>query len=126
MSFTRCNSIKDLNDYRAYRRQKKAEYRQKTGSNQYNRRRWKIDEIKQVIEHKIPDRELSKKISRSVTAIQKKRYEVRDAVREVKRETSVYNSMTNKELFNILRNSISNQDIKVVIDILEDRTAGIV
>lgn len=126
MSFTRCNSIKDLNDYRAYRRQKKAEYRQKTGSNQYNRRRWKIDEIKQVIEHKIPDRELSKKISRSVTAIQKKRYEVRDAVREVKRETSVYNSMTNKELFNILRNSVSNQDIKVVIDILEDRTAGIV
>lgn len=126
MSFTRCNSIKDLNDYRAYRRQKKAEYRQKTGSNQYNRRRWKIDEIKQVIEHKIPDRELSKKISRSVTAIQKKRYEVRDAVREVKRETSIYNSMTNKELFNILRNSVSNQDIKVVIDILEDRTAGIV
>lgn len=126
MSFTKCNSIKDLNDYRAYRRQKKAEYRQRTGSNQYNRRRWQIDELKQVIEHKIPDRELSKKIRRSVTAIQKKRYEIRDAVREVKRETSVYNSMTNKELFNILRNSVSNQDIKVVIDILEDRTAGIV
>ena len=126
MSFTKCNSIKNLDDYRAYRRHKKAEYRQRTGSNQYRRRRWKIDELKQVIEHKIPDRELSKKINRSVTAIQKKRYEIRDALREVKRETSVYNSMTNKELFNILRNSVSNQDIKVVIDILEDRTTGIV
>ncbi len=39
----------------------------------YRKRRWTPEEVAQVMEHSIPDSELSKKIKRSVKSIQEKR-----------------------------------------------------
>lgn len=51
----------------------KAKYRKKTGAFMYEARSWDEFEDKLVLSHAIPDRELSKKIRRSVTAIQIRR-----------------------------------------------------
>lgn len=51
----------------------KAKYRKKTGAFMYEARSWDEFEDRLVLSHAIPDRELSKKIRRSVTAIQIRR-----------------------------------------------------
>ena len=48
-------------------------YRKRTGAFRYDKREWTIQEDKLVMLHKIPDRELSVKIHRSVSAIQIRR-----------------------------------------------------
>ena len=60
------------------RRWKKG-YRKRTGSDRYIPREWSIQEDKLILEHKIPDRELSNQIQRSVTAIQVRRSRLKGA-----------------------------------------------
>ncbi|MCD8006000.1 MAG: hypothetical protein LUF29_03355 [Oscillospiraceae bacterium] len=48
----------------------------------YNRHAWTEEEIKMVMEHTIPDSELSEKIGRSIKAIQEKRRRLKQAEAE--------------------------------------------
>ena len=56
---------------RNLRNEQRTRYYAKTGI--YERREWTLEEIELVLAHEIPDMELSKKIQRSVKAIQLKR-----------------------------------------------------
>ncbi|MCD7785129.1 MAG: hypothetical protein LUH18_06065 [Oscillospiraceae bacterium] len=66
------------------RRQKKIDrkkYYAKT-SNLYPKRAWTAEEEKLVMEHSVPDSELSAKIGRSLKSIQEKRRRLRNAEAE--------------------------------------------
>lgn len=77
----KCKSgYKDPDKYRDYRNRCKARYRAKTGSNVYEPREWTKEELRIVQAHEIPDRELSEKINRSVTAIQNARYRLKEGI----------------------------------------------
>ena len=77
----KCKSqYKDLNKYRNYRNRCKTRYRARTGSNVYEPREWTKEELRMVQAHKITDRELSKKINRSVAAIQNARYKLKKGI----------------------------------------------
>lgn len=71
---------KDLDKYRNYRNRHKARYRAKTGSYSYKPREWTKEELQMVQAHEIPDRELSKKINRSVVAIQIARHRLKEGI----------------------------------------------
>jgi hypothetical protein len=74
MSFS-SNHYRDREKYREVRERWKSKYRVKTGAYKWFSR-WKEGDIRRVMEHSIPDRELSKEIEHSVSAIQKKRWEM--------------------------------------------------
>ena len=77
----KCKSnFKDLNKFRVYRERYKTRYRARTGSNRYKLREWTKEELRMVQAHEIPDRELSEKINRSVSAIQVARYRLKKGV----------------------------------------------
>lgn len=79
MSFkTSCYKNREV--FREVNKKYKRGYRNRTGSNKYERRSWsKIDDAR-VLSHSISDRELSKEIERSVTAIQHRRYRLRNGI----------------------------------------------
>ena len=58
---------------RKYRNRMRKRNYQQTAYAPNHRQKWTVSEINMVLEHKIPDRELSTKIGRSVGAIQKTR-----------------------------------------------------
>ena len=64
-------------NYKKYTREQKIEmkrrYRERTGSFIYEKRPWTTEEERLVLYSNLTDRELSEKIKRSVSAIQKKR-----------------------------------------------------
>lgn len=62
-----------IHKFRIYRERYKRNYRKKTGSGKYQFREWDFVEDAMVLRHDISDRELSKIIQRSVTAIQIRR-----------------------------------------------------
>ncbi len=69
------------------RRQKKIDrkrYYAKT-ANLYPKRAWSEEEIRMVIDHSIPDSELSTKIGRSLKSIQEKRRRLKDAEADAKK-----------------------------------------
>lgn len=77
----KCKSdYKDLDKYRNYRNRSKARYRARTGSYSYKPREWTKEELQMVQAHEITDRELSKKINRSVAAIQGARYKLKKGI----------------------------------------------
>lgn len=57
---------KNRERYKEYKRR----YRNKTGSGFYKKREWTLNEAILVLEHNVLDRELSKKMKRSVQSIQ--------------------------------------------------------
>lgn len=70
----RCTCYKDKDRFRQKREEWKTGYRKRTGAFLYPARDYSIYEDMAILEHSIPDRELSKKIERSVNAIQKRRW----------------------------------------------------
>lgn len=76
---------KDLNKYRDAKRKEKRRYREKTGANRYQPRRWTEYEVKLVVRHVMPDRLLAIKLNRSVGSIQLKRTRIKNP-RKVNRE----------------------------------------
>lgn len=73
MSF-KSSHYKNQDSYRKVNNKYKSSYRLKTGAFKW-RRKWTPEEINKVLEHNIPDTELSKELNRSVNAIQRKRWE---------------------------------------------------
>lgn len=63
------NGYTNIEDWRKERERQKRRYRKKTGSYKW-KRKWTEAEIERVLEHSIPDVELSKEIKHSVVAIQ--------------------------------------------------------
>ncbi len=77
----KCKSnYKDLDKFKNYRDRYKARYRVRTGSYSYKPRPWTKEELQMVQAHEITDRELSKKINRSVSAIQAARYKLKKGI----------------------------------------------
>ena len=72
----------ELDKWRNIKRRGKSVYRERTGSFKYPSRRWTEYEISLILEHKDPDRVLSKHIGRSVTAIQSMRSKLKRANKE--------------------------------------------
>lgn len=70
---------KDFNKYRDAKRKEKRRYREKTGSNRYQPRRWTDYEVKLVVRHVMPDRLLAIKLNRSVGSIQQKRTRIKNS-----------------------------------------------
>ena len=68
MSF-KTNGYTKIEDWRKERERQKRRYRLKNGSHKW-RSRWTAEEVERVMEHSIPDVELSKEIKHSVVAIQ--------------------------------------------------------
>lgn len=68
----RRKAYRDMAKFRETCRKQRRRYYQKT-ANLYEKRRWTPEEDVVVIEHNIPDSHLSKKIKRSVEAIQVRR-----------------------------------------------------
>lgn len=64
--------------FREMRERYKSKYRKQTGSGQYESRPWTDYEIDLILEHKMSDRELSKELRRSVSAIQIKRCKLKN------------------------------------------------
>ena len=62
--------------YRATKRRQSERYRARTGSGQYWGR-WTAEQLREVMRHEQSDRELSKRIGHSVSAIQTARNRVR-------------------------------------------------
>ena len=80
----KCKSkYKDPNKYRNYRNRYQTRYRAKTGSNAYKPREWTKEELRMVQAHEVTDRELSKKINRSVGAIQSARHRLKEGIYDV-------------------------------------------
>lgn len=75
MSFS-TTLYKDKKKYIEARNRWKRRYRAKTGGHKW-RNKWNDEEIRKVIEHNIPDRELSNEICHSVSSIQRKRWEMK-------------------------------------------------
>jgi len=63
----------EMEKYHDIAKRWKKGYRKRTGSDRYIPREWSPEDDKLILEHKIPDRELSEQIQRSVTAIQVRR-----------------------------------------------------
>lgn len=63
----------DKETARQYRNRMRKRNYQQTAHAPNGGQKWTVKEIKMVLEHKIPDRELSAKIGRSVAAIQNAR-----------------------------------------------------
>lgn len=70
------NTYADEETCRATKRRQSERYRARTGSGQYWGR-WTSEQLHKVMRHEQSDRELSKRIGHSVSAIQTARYRVR-------------------------------------------------
>ena len=70
------NTYADEKTYRAAKRRQSERYRARTGSGLY-RSPWTAEQLHEVMAHEQSDRELSKRIGHSVSAIQTARYRVR-------------------------------------------------
>lgn len=79
----RKKEYKDMDKFRETKKLQSRRYRAKNGAGKY-RRDWTLHEINLVIEHSKPDSELAKEIKRSVGAIQKMRYRVKQGEIELK------------------------------------------
>jgi hypothetical protein len=66
-------NYKDVATYRERTQAYKTKYRAMTGSGKCGRKKWTEKEIRLIVEHKYPDRELARMLGRSVQAIQTKR-----------------------------------------------------
>lgn len=75
----RTSHQKDPNKYRESKREEKRRYREKTGANRYQPRRWTDYEVKLVVRHVMPDRLLALKLNRSVGSIQQKRTRIKNS-----------------------------------------------
>lgn len=75
MSF-KSSYYKDKEKFREHREKWKTGYRVRTGAFKW-KSRWSSSDIKKVLEHSVPDRVLSEEICHSVSAIQKKRWEIK-------------------------------------------------
>lgn len=86
----RLKQYKDSDKAKAYRyRHRKKNYEKGAGDPKVSGVCWTKQEEILALEHKMTDRELSKKIGRSVRAIQAKRYKMkRKLENEVSKETS--------------------------------------
>ena len=73
MSVNRRKKYKTNESYLANERKWKRSYRKRTGSDRYGKREWSKEDEKLVLAHQMPDRELSKLLHRSVSAIQVRR-----------------------------------------------------
>ena len=69
----RKSKYKDLDKWRKTKRLQKQRYRERLGNNKYPRKNWTKEEDLIVLQHNIPDRELSKKLKRSISSIQSRR-----------------------------------------------------
>lgn len=67
----------DMDKYAETKRRFQRGYRKRTGAGMYETRQWTMSEDELVLKQDIIDRELSKKIKRSVGAIQKRRWQLR-------------------------------------------------
>ena len=83
---------KDMAKFQATKRAQTKRWRERTGSGKYAIRKWTAYEDKLVLEHKMSDRELGKKIQRSVSSIYSRRVrlkhqkaEAEQFVRELKK-----------------------------------------
>lgn len=73
----RCKSeYANKETYKATKRRQSERYRARTGSGRYWDR-WTAEQLREVMAHEQSDRELSKRIGHSVSAIQTARYRVR-------------------------------------------------
>ena len=70
------NAYTDEETYRATKRRQSERYRARTGSGQYWGW-WTAEQLRDVMAHEQSDRELSKRIGHSVSAIQTARYRIR-------------------------------------------------
>ena len=66
----------DKKKYADYKRRYQERYREKTGSNKYEKRSWTAEEDKLVMSGEFTDRELGERICRSVAAIQTRRHRI--------------------------------------------------
>lgn len=65
----------DIEKYAEYKRRYQRNYRERTGK--YPRREWTLEEIEKIMAQNKPDRELSKELKRSISAIQQMRSRMR-------------------------------------------------
>lgn len=73
-------NYRDLNKYYKTRRAQVRRYVLRTGSGKYPKRPWSGEDDQRVLNHSIPDRQLSKQIQRSVTAIQIRRCKLKKEI----------------------------------------------
>ena len=76
MSF-KTMGYKDQQHYREILRLQHQRYRERTGAHQYPRSRFLPEEDDLILKHNMPDRELAKKLKRSVESIQLRRYRLK-------------------------------------------------
>lgn len=77
MIVNRKHQYKDLDKWRAAKNRQRAKYYHKTQNAPNSKSRYTDEEIEMILNHSIPDIELSRKIGRSVQAIQQKRKKVK-------------------------------------------------
>lgn len=75
----RREQYKDLDKYKKTKREQQKRYRIRTGAFKYKKRIYSREEDEMILAQDISDRELSEQIERSVGAIQKRRYVLRNA-----------------------------------------------
>lgn len=78
IKMNRKEGYKDIEKWKKTRYKQNKRYYSKTAYNVNHRKKWTDEEIKLVLEHVISDTELSRLIGRSVGAIQKKRYKMKE------------------------------------------------
>lgn len=71
---------KDMEKYRECKRRQSERYRKRTGAGVYEKRGYTYKEDMMILEQSVPDRELSKKLQRSVQAIQIRRCRLRKEI----------------------------------------------
>ena len=78
----RKDKYKDINKYKKTKNKQQKRYYDKTVNAKRSRMKWTVEEEKLVLEHKIPDRELSQKIQRSQKAISVRRAKLKGVIYE--------------------------------------------
>ena len=74
---------KDRQRFREILRLQHQRYRQRTGAGQYPGLRFLPEEDDLILKHRMPDRELAKKLKRSVESIQLRRYRLKKKMAQV-------------------------------------------
>lgn len=77
----RKKDYKDLNKFKKCKRKQQERWRKRSGAFKYGRRRWTEEEDTMVLLQNETDRELSKKIQRSIGAIYARRVKLKKEVR---------------------------------------------
>ena len=67
---------KDLDKYRAAKRNQRKRFYAKTAYSANYKKRYTLEEYKIILDHELPDMELSRILGRSVNSIQKVRYRI--------------------------------------------------